>query len=486
MGNFNFRFIFKTMGFLLIMESLLLMVSGAVSFYYHETTGGDAFLISAAITMGVGIVFRLIGIEEREQFIGKREGFLVVGLSWVILSAFGMLPFLISGAIPKVSDAYFETMSGFTTTGASILADVESMPLGLLFWRSLTQWIGGLGIVVFALAVLPIIIGGNASFLFDAETTGISSERFQPRVTQIAKRLLLIYVSITAIIAFFFWIGPMSLFDAICHAEAAIATGGFSTKQNSIAYWNSPYLEYATSVSMFVGGINFSLIYFLFKGQYKKMLQNEELRWYFFIYISAVVIVAFGLFSSNIVNHAEGAFRTSLFQVTSAITTTGYSTAEFTTWGPFYLFLIYALMLICACAGSTSGGIKIVRIIVLFKNAVNEFKRQVHPNAILPIRVNNQVIPTEISTKIFAFTFLYLLILLISFVVLSVTGISFQNAITASISCIGNVGLGSVSDNGHFADFSDTAKWFLSFLMLTGRLELFTILSLFMPAFWRK
>lgn len=472
------------MGFLLIIESILLMISAVVSFYHHEISG-DAFLISASITIVVGVAFHLIGAEAREQFIGKREGFLVVSLSWVILSAFGMLPFLFSGVIPKVSDAYFETMSGFTTTGTTILSDINSVPLGLLFWRSLTQWVGGLGIVVFALAVLPII-GGNASFLFDAETTGITRERFQPRVTQVAKRLIVTYIAITSLLICLLWLGPMNLFDAVCHAMSTASTGGFSTKQNSIAHWNSSYIEYIICIFMVVGGINFSLIYYLFKGKPKKLFEDEELRWYLFIYILFTIVIMLGLIYSGKINVAEHAFRTSLFQVTSAITTTGFSTADFTSWGPFYMFLIYCLMMICACAGSTSGGIKVVRIVVLFKNAVNEFKRQVHPNAILPVRINNEVLQVDIVTKILAFIFLYLLILFISFVVLSFTGISFEDSITASLSCMGNVGLGSIANSGHFADISDTAKWYLSFLMLTGRLELFTILSLFMPAFWRK
>lgn len=237
---------------------------------------------------------------------------------------------------------------------------------------------------------------------------------------------------------------------------------------------------------MVVGGINFSLLYFLLRGKPKRLLQDEEVRWYFGIYLSFTIIISVGLILSGQIDIAENAFRTSLFQVTSAITTTGFSTADFTSWGPFYMFLIYLLMMICACAGSTSGGIKVIRVVVLFKNAINEFKRQVHPNAVLPVRVNNQVLPVDIVTKILAFIFLYLLILFVSFLVLSITGIGFEDSITASVSCMGNVGLGSLSESGHFANISDTAKWYLSFLMLTGRLELFTVLSLFMPAFWRK
>lgn len=472
------------MGFLLIIESILLMLSAVVSFYYHEKSG-DAFLISASLTLVTGVMLRLFGYETREQSITKREGFLLVSLSWVVLSAFGMLPFYISGVIPSVPDAYFEVMSGFTTTGCTIIPDVDLVPLGLLFWRSITQWVGGLGIIVFALAVLPMI-GGNASFLYDAETTGIVRTRFQPRITEVAKRLLITYVSLTLLIAFFLWVGPMNFFDSVCHALTTASTGGFSTKQDSIAFWDSRYVEYVISIFMLIGGINFSLLYFLFKGKPKKLFQDEEVRWYLGIYSVFTVIIFAGLFASGKIGLGESAFRTSMFQVVSAITTTGFSTANFVDWGPFYAFLIYALMLVCACAGSTSGGMKVIRIVVLVKNAINEFKRQVHPNAILPVRINNRVLPVDVVTKILAFIFLYLCILFLSFLVLSFTGVSFEDSITASVSCMGNVGLGSIGNASNFAGLTDFAKWFLSFLMLTGRLELFTVLSLFMPAFWRK
>lgn len=484
MGNFNFRFVFKTLGFLLIIESILLMLSAVVSFYYDESTG-DSFLISAAVTLVIGILLRVVGTEIRERSIGKREGFFVVSLSWVVLSAFGMLPFYISGVIPSITDAYFEVMSGFTTTGSTIIPNLDDVPLGFLFWRSLTQWVGGLGIIVFALAVLPII-GGNASFLYDAETTGIVRDRFQPRITQVAKRLLITYISLTLIVVFLLWLGPMNFFDSVCHAMTTTSTGGFSTKQDSIAYWNSSYIEYVIMVFMLIGGVNFSLIYFLFNGKPKRLLEDEEIRWYIGIYVLFSIIIFAGLFYSGKISSGENALRTSMFQVISAITTTGFSTANFTSWGPFYAFLIYALMLVCACAGSTSGGMKIIRIVVLVKNAVNEFKRQVHPNAILPVRINKRVLPVDVVTKVLAFVFLYLCILFISFLVLALTGVSFEDSITASVSCMGNVGLGSIENINDFAGISDTGKWFLSLLMLTGRLELFTVLSLFMPTFWRK
>lgn len=486
MYRFNYRFVLKTIGFLLIIESMFMMAATIVSFYSRDTSG-DALLISSSITLFGGIFLRLIGTDYYEKPIGKRESFLVVALTWVVLSAFGMLPFYLSGAIPDISNAYFETMSGFTTTGASILTNVDEMPRGLLFWRSITQWIGGIGIIVFALAILPIM-GGNASVLYDAETTGITHERFRPRVSQIAKRLWITYIFITCILIVLLWLGPMNLFDSVCHALTTMSTGGYSTKQASIAYWNSPYLEYVLSIFMFIGGINFSLIFFLFRGIPKKLVKDEEFRWYAVICVIFVVIITLGLFFTNQISSFEYAFRTSLFQVTSIITTTGFTTTSYMTWGAFYLFLICLLMLFCACAGSTSGGIKIVRIIILFKNAINEFKRQVQPNAILPVRLNGQVVPIDIVTKILAFIFLYLAILIVSFIILSFTGMEFEESIGAAISCMGNVGpgLGENGVSGHFADIPTFSKWYLCFIMLTGRLELFTVLSLFIPAFWRK
>lgn len=486
MYKFNYRFVFKTIGFLLITESLFMMVTTIVSFYMCDSCG-DALLVSSSITLSGGMLLRLIGTDYYEKPIGKRESFLVVAISWVILSAFGMLPFYLSGVVPEISDAYFETMSGFTTTGASIITNVDTVPHGLLFWRSITQWIGGIGIIVFALAVLPIM-GGNASVLYDAEATGITHERFRPRVSQVAKRLWITYVFITFILTLLLWAGPMNLFDAVCHALTTMSTGGYSTKQASIAYWNSSYLEYVLSIFMFIGGVNFSLIYFLFRGIPKKIFRDEEFRWYACICVIFTIIITGSLLYSGHLKNIEHAFRTSLFHVTSIITTTGFITTSYMKWGAFYLFLLCLLMLFCACAGSTSGGIKIVRIIILFKNAINEFRRQVQPNAMLPVRLNNQVVPFEIVTKILAFIFLYLAILIVSFIILSFSGMGFEESIGAAISCMGNVGpgLGKNGLSGHFADIPTFCKWYLCFIMLTGRLELFTVLSLFIPAFWRK
>lgn len=485
MSNFNYRFVLKTIGFLLIIESIFMILAAVVSFYMHEMSG-DALLIGAVITFFGGVFIRLTGTEDYVKPIGKRESFFMVAVSWVVLSAFGMLPYYISGKIPNITDAYFETISGLTATGATILTDIDNMPKGLLFWRSLTQWMGGLGIVVFVATILPM--GGNAAQLYDAEVTGIGYDRFRPRVSQIAKRLWIVYVFFTLLLILLLWAGPMNLFDSLCHAFTTISTAGFSTKQASIAYWDSAYVEYVIVIFMFIGGVNFPLLYFFMRGDPKKLLKNEEFRWYGMIILVFVAIIAIGLYFSGKITDVERVFRTSLFQVVSMITTTCFSTDNFITWGSFYQFFIVILMLCGACAGSTAGGIKIVRIIILFKNSINEFKRQVHPNAILPIRLNGRVISIDIVTKVLAFIFLYLGILIFSCLVLSFSGMEFENALGAAISCIGNVGggLAEIGNSGTFSEVPVESKWYLSFLMLTGRLELFTVLSLFMPAFWKR
>lgn len=474
------------MGFLLIIESLCLMVTSLFSLYLNESCG-DAILISAAVTFLAGALLNILGAEEDEKSVGKRESFFVVALSWIVMSAFGMLPYYLSGAIPNITDAYFETMSGFSSTGATVLENIDDMPRGLLFWRSLTQWIGGIGIIVFALVLLPMV-GGNASVLYEAEATGIVRERFRPRIGQMAKRLFFSYLLLTLVLIELLWLGPMNLFDSICHGLTTISTGGFSTKQESIAHWDSAYVEYVISIFMFVGGVNFALIYYLLQGLVNKIAKDEEFRWYFYIVVLFSLLVASGLILSGTISNIEKAFRTSLFQVVSITTTTCFVTKDFTTWGAFYIFLFSLLMPFCACAGSTSGGMKIVRLIVLCKNAINEFKKQVHPDAVLPVRLNGNVIPTQVVTKVLAFLFLYLGIIAISFLVLALSGMDFAESVGTSISCMSNLGL-SFDKHGMSTSFADSpifAKWYMCFLMLTGRLEIFTVLSLFMPGFWRK
>lgn len=485
-GNFNIRFVLRILGFNLILESLFMMACSLISFYYQEASG-DAILICGTVTLLSGIFLRIFGTENKQLKTTKRESFVVVTLIWIFLTIFGMLPFYYSGVIPKWSDAFFETMSGFTTTGSSILTNIDDMPKGLLLWRSVTQWIGGIGIIVFALLLLPMV-GGNAVNLYNSEVSGISKDKFSPKIKHTAMRLWGIYLAITVVLIFLLTLSPMTFFDSVCHAFSTVSTGGFSTKQASIAYWNSPYIEYILCLFMFIGGTNFTLIYFLFKGRFRRIFRDEEFKWYLGMTLIFTMLVTLGLYYSGQAKGLDTSFRSSLFQVVSVITSTGFSTADYTSWGVFYSLIMILLMMFCASAGSTSGGMKVVRMVILAKNAINEFKRQVHPNAVLPVRLNRNVVPTEIVTKILAFLFLYLLILVLSSLALSFSGMNIDESISAAISCMSNVGPGldSLSPNGNYANIPEFSKWYLSFLMLVGRLEIFTVLSLFMPDFWKR
>lgn len=486
MNKFNFRFVSRTLGSMLVIESLFMMICALLSLYYHEEEG-DAILACSGATLFLGIMFELFGRGGVHRRITKRESFLTVTLVWTILPLLGMFPFYFSGPNLSIHDAFFEAMSAFTTTGASVITHLDEMSAGLLLWRCLMQWMGGIGIIAFALLLLPMV-GGSGLALYSCEVTGIGQDKFNPKIATMARQLWGIYLLITLALFALLLFSPMGVFDAVCHALSTVSTGGNSTKQAGIAYWNSAYVEYILCIFMFIGGTNFTLIYFCMKGRWDKIANNEEFKWYIVIILLFSVVIGCGLFISGKTVHIEEAFRMALFHVVSFITSTGFSTSDFNHWGIPYIFLICLLVLFCACAGSTSGGFKIVRVVVLAKNAINEFKRQVHPNAVLPVRINGRVVPIDVVTKVLAFVFLYLMILGVSFLILSVLGLNFEESVGASLSCLSNVGpaLGSLGPSGDFSEVPLACKWYLSFLMLIGRLELFTVLSVFMPAFWKK
>ncbi|MDR0413272.1 MAG: TrkH family potassium uptake protein [Dysgonamonadaceae bacterium] len=484
--DINWKFIIKTAGLILIFESLFMFLSAAVSRYFREPAM-YALLLSAGITFvsGLGITLST-GFGKRTKVIGKKESYLGVALCWMLFALFGALPFYVGGVVPRFTDAFFESTSGITTTGATILTDIESVPKGLLFWRSLTQWLGGMGIIVFSIALLPVL-GGEAAQLFDAESSGLTHDKFRPRVTQMAKRLLGIYLFLSLLVILLLWCGPMGLYDAVCHGFATISTGGFSTRQASIACWNSVYLETVIAVFMIVGAINFPLLYFLLKGKFGKFFQDEELRWFLSILLVVSLVAGFGL----VYNRGYGfpdSFRSSFFQVISVITTTGFATDDFSAWGSFYLILFLFLMVVCGCAGSTSGGLKTVRAVVLVKNTIYEFKRLLHPRAVIPVRLNGSALSFGIVQRLLAFAFLYISILFVSWGILTLAGMPFVESLGASVTSVGNVGpgFGTIGPYGSFAGISPAAKWYLSFLMITGRLEIFTVLILFTPGFWKK
>ena len=479
----NFRIIIHIIGFMLILVGIFMASGIPFSLYY----GDDDIFTLAGTGAGTSIIGSIIWFftkKERGE-VRKREGYIIVSLGWIVMSLFGALPFVIHGSIPSYTDAFFETMSGFTTTGASILNDIESLPHGLLFWRSLTQWIGGMGIIVLSIAVLPILgIGGMQ--LFVAEVPGPTKDKIHPRVRETAKRLWGIYFLFTMAEIVLLFLGGMSFFDAICHSFTTMATGGFSTKQASIAYFNSPFIHYTVIFFMFLAGMNFSLHYHLLHKNFKTVMKNDEFNFYWRLILVFTIIVTIGLVLKSIAS-PESSFRDSLFQVVSIVTTTGYVTADYEAWGSFFQVLFFLLLFTGGCAGSTGGGIKMVRLLLLVRNSFLELRRLVHPRAILPVRFNKSVVAQDIIYNILAFFLFYIAIFLFGTIVMSLSGLDFLSAMGSVATSLGNVGpaIAEVGPVSNFANIPDFGKWFLSGLMLMGRLELFTILVIFSPAFYR-
>jgi trk system potassium uptake protein len=479
----NFKGIFHIISLLVLIEAFFLALCIPFSIIY----GGDDFtalLISAIITFLVGLTGWLL-TRKSNITIGKRDGYIIVTMVWIVFSIFGSLPFLINGSIPNISDAFFETMSGFTTTGASVVNDIESMPHGLLLWRSLTQWLGGMGIIVLSLAVLPILgIGGMQ--LFVAEVPGPTKEKLHPRVKETAKRLWGIYVIFTLAETILLMIGGMSFFGALNHSFTTMATGGYSTKQASIAHFDSPFIHYVITLFMFLAGTNFVLSYFALHLKFDKIWKNEEFRFYFGFVAFFIVLVTIGLYLGGI--GLEKSFRDAAFQVVSIITTTGFITADYLTWAPVLTVSIFVMMFIGGSAGSTGGGPKVVRILLVLKNSYIELKRMLNPHAIIPVRFNNHVVTSQVTGNVITFIMIYILILVFSVGVIAAMGYDLDTSFGAVAACLGNIGpgLGQVGPVETYSHLPDIGKWYLSFLMLLGRLELFTVLILFAPAFWRK
>ena len=483
-AELDLKLILKILGFLLMVEGVFMLTSLPFSYYYHEGQH-IAILLSSVITSGTGfLVYMAMGRRERNS-VNKREGFVIVTMTWVLISFFGTLPFLLSRTIPTFTNAFFETMSGFTTTGASILTDIEALPKSILFWRSMTHWIGGMGIIVLTVAILPFLgIGGMQ--LYSAEMPGVTKDKLHPRITETAKRLWGIYVMLTLIETVLLMAGGMNLFDGLCHSFGTMATGGFSTRNTSIANF-SPYIQYVIIFFMFFAGMNFNLHYLALQGKLKQIFKNEEFRTYFYIILGFTALLAALIISQSGLNPGKG-FRDALFQVMSITTTTGYVTADYLIWPGELWFLIFMLMFVGGMAGSTGGGMKVVRHVLLFKNAGQELKRTIHPMGIIPVRLNRQVIPQEIIYKVMAFFQIYILTFIAGAIILSFLGLDFETCIGASIASVGNIGpgLGSVGPVENYAFIPATGKWVLAFLMLLGRLELFTVLILFSPTFWKR
>ena len=491
----NWKAVLGTLGILLLFLAGALVLPLVVSLLYKETiwwSYGVTILVASAI--GCGLMY--LGKSSDEQ-LEIREGFAVVALSWFVLSLIGAFPYLFSGVLSSYSNAFFETMSGFTTTGATILGgtdtpQIEQLPHSLLFWRSLTHWLGGMGIIVLTLAIMPVLgIGGVQ--LFKAEVPGLTTDKLTPRIGETAKRLWLIYVGFTVVQVGLLW-PAIGLFDAINHAFATMATGGFSTKNGSVGQFDSAYVEWVIILFMILAGVNFALHFRMLAGQFKPVWKDAELKVYLAIIIVSSLLLTADLWApsgeSAFLKYEsfEVALRQAAFQAVAIITTTGFGTGDYELWPFFAMSIVFLLFFSGGMAGSTGGGIKIVRHILLFKNVNTELKKLVHPNAVIPVRLNRRSVSQDIIRNVLSFFFVYFTLIGLGTLIMTLMNLDVWSAFTVTISSIGNVGpaFGDFGPTETYAPIPAAGKWVLSFLMMAGRLELFTVLILFSPAFWRR
>ncbi|MBQ7209830.1 MAG: TrkH family potassium uptake protein [Paludibacteraceae bacterium] len=485
--TFNWRLVIKTLGALLLIESFFMAVPTLLALFRHDYDF-SAFLISTCITFVCGLIGVLRGFRADER-VSEREGYVIVALVWVVFSIFGLLPYYLSGSIDSFTDSFFETMSGFTTTGATIVTDVEQLSHATLLWRSLTQWLGGMGIIVLSIAILPMFgLGGMQ--LYAAEVTGLTYEKVSPKIADTAKLLWGIYVVLTATESVLLRLFGMNWFDAVNHALTTIATGGFSTYNSSVALF-SPAIQYTIAVFMILSGINFALFIYVLIGKPQRLFQDEETKWYMSLLGVATLLVSTGYFFTHYnysLGGAEEAFRKGLFTVAASVTSTGFAVDNYMTWYPLLWVVVFILMFSGACAGSTSGGIKIVRIIIFAKNGFAEFQRRIHPNAVIPVKLNGKPLSQQTIGNVMAFMVFYVVIVIVTVLIFCACGIDFDEAIGTTISAIGNVGIsiGHYGPADTYAAFPTIAKWVMTFVMLVGRLEIFTVLLLFTRALWRK
>ena len=497
MSKLSHKVIIYIIGVLLLFNGGLMLMATVASWLMKDTVTFE-MTVSAFVVMILGGFMMFISRNHEPQ-IHKREGYLIVTLGWVMMTLTGMIPYILTDTIEDLPSVFFETMSGYTATGSTILTDIESLPAGILFWRSMTHWIGGMGIIVLAIAILPLLgIGGMQ--LFTAEAPGPNSDKLHPRITDTAKRLWLIYVTLTIVETLLLYLAGMSIFDALNHAMSTMASGGFSTKNISLAHWNHlTWVHYIIMVFMFLAGSNFVLSYFAFTGKIKKVFQDDEfLTFAKFIFFFSIIVFAILISQVDLTNGSfdhpqvwgktESSLRHSFFQVLAIVTTTGFVTADYTAWSPFMTIFFFGLMFLGGSAGSTSGGIKVVRHLLMIKSGFLEFKRALHPNAIIQSRYNGKVVSKEIIGNILGFFILYMISFIIGSLVFGFMGLDFENAVGVAASSLGNVGpaIGDFGPASNYSQLPALGKYWSSFLMLMGRLELFTVLILFTPFFWMK
>lgn len=480
----NYRIIARVFSILIIFEGLLMLLSALVSLIFKESTI-SSFLYSALIAIVTGVVV-FTPLRNEERLTGNREGYIIVTGTWVVFALFGTLPFLFSGSIKNFTDAFFESMSGFSTTGATILTDIDSMPKGILFWRSITQWIGGMGVIFLSLYVLPVFKDINIP-LSTTDFSGQPSDKIHPRTISAGKRLIAIYMVLTLGEVILLILGRIPLFDAICQSFSTVSTGGFSTHNNSLAIFSSPYIKVIITIFMFVAGTNMTIIYFGLKREFIKILRNNEFVYYVIICVIFCIIVSVALLQSGKYSIADSILDGS-FHVISIITTTGFYTNDYSLWGNLIILLLFILMFTGGTVGSASGGIKIARLMIMTKNNRMELRRQIHPDAVIPVRLNRRTVPQNIVYNVLVFVTLYFLITCASTIIISIMGNDIITSFSTAASMLGNIGPG-LGKYGPFSNYStvpEAGKWFLSGLMLLGRLEMMTVLILFSKSFYRK
>ena len=502
--TFNWKIVSRTYGALLLIESLFMAVPTVASYLYGDADGG-AFAVSTLITLIAGVIAMRVG-RNAQRRVSEREGYLIVALVWIVFSLFGMLPFYLSGALNTITDSWFETMSGFSTMGATVIENVEVQSHAILLWRAMCQWLGGMGIIVLSVAVLPLFgLGGMQ--LYAAEVTGVSYEKLSPRINSTARLLWGTYVLLTIIETFMLKFFGMDMFDAVCHSMATVATGGFSTKNMSLMDY-SPAIQYTVAAFMLLSGINFTQLIYFMRGKPDKLYRDEETRWYVGAVMICTVVLTTALFvyytwirpaewlprllEGNVIRayatHAEWAFRNALFTTCATITSTGFASADYMLWPQLIWVFVFLMMFTGGASGSTAGGIKWVRIAIFAKNAQAEMSRRIHPNAVIPIRFNGRPITQTMTNNVMAFMFFYIAIIIVAMLIFCACGIAPGEAFATAVSGMGNVGesLGQYGPAGNYANFPIVAKWVMTIVMLIGRLEIFTVLLLFSPVLWRK
>jgi trk system potassium uptake protein len=477
--------VLRVLSLLLFIVSLFMLFPIFFGLYYREGGMIRFFLIPMGGTAVVSLLVLYL-TRDAPKTLSIRDGFLLVTLSWVFSALIGSLPFFISGVIPRFADAYFETMSGFTTTGASILTDIEALPKCMLFWRSLTHWLGGMGIVVLAVAVLPFL-GIGAYQMVKAEAPGPTLDKIAPKMTHTAKILWLTYIFLTVAQTVLLMFGGMNLFDALTHTFGTVATGGFSPKGLSVGHYDSAFIDIVITVFMILAGMNFILYYRLISGKVGTVLKNTEFKTYIGIFAAATIIMAIVLTRTTYPTFGKS-LRYAGFQAASILTTTGYATADYELWPHFPQIILFTLMFIGGCSGSTGGGVKVIRILTLVKLAFSEMKYLAHPRGVFNIKIGEETLKKDTVYTIAAFFFIYVFMLLLTAAIVASAGNTILTSMSTALATLGNIGpgFGKIGPTGNYAFYPDYVKWFLSFAMMVGRLELYTVLIILTPGFWRR